>query len=317
MIKYILKRLGMSLIVALLVIIFIALMPSLIPGDPIRTILGPRASEDLIQKLRAEMKIDEPVIVQVFDFTKGALQGDLGKDIISGTPVTKLVGQNLSHTLLLAFASLFLSFLFGIPLGIISAVKPDGFVDRFISLLSVIFVTMPPFVCGLLLLLLFSVKLRLFPAIGAGEWNDIGSVISRLVLPSFTLALTWIGYLARLIRTSVLEIMTTNYIKTMVAFGVRDQIIYYKYALKNAIIPTISVVGNGLGSLLGGSLYVEVIFSRPGLGRMIYSAILDRNYPIVRGGILVVALLFVLANLCADISYRFIDPRLRNGNEGF
>lgn len=317
MAKYILKRLGMSLIVALLVIMFIALMPSLIPGDPIRTILGPRASEELIQRLRSEMKIDEPVFVQVLDFTKGALKGDLGKDIISGIPVTKLVGQNLSHTLLLAFASLVLSFLFGIPLGIISAVKPDGIVDRFISLLSVVFVTMPPFVSGLLLLLLFSVKLRWFPAIGAGDWSNIGSVLIRLVLPAFTLALTWIGYLARIIRTSVLEIMRTNYIKTMVAFGVRNQIIYYKYALKNAIIPTISVVGNGLGSLLGGSLYVEVIFSRPGLGRMIYSAILDRNYPIVRGGIVVVALLFVLANLCADISYRFIDPRMRNGNEGF
>jgi peptide/nickel transport system permease protein len=317
MTKYIIKRLGMALIVAFLVTTFIAVMPSFVPGDPIRTILGPRASTELVNRLRDEMGINEPIYIQVISFIKNALRGDLGKDIISGIPVTMLIKENLFHTLILAFSSLLLAFIIGLPLGILSAVKPDGFVDRFVSLISVSFVTVPPFVSGLLLLLLFSVKFRWFPAIGAGDWSDPAAVLSHLVLPAFTLALTWIGYLSRLIRTSILEVMTTNYVKTSIAFGIRDWLIYYKYALKNAIIPTISVVGNGLGSLLGGAIYVEVIFSRPGLGRLIYSSIQDRNYPIVRGGILVVALMFVMANLLADLSYRFIDPRLRNGNEGF
>jgi len=178
--------------------------------------------------------------------------------------------------------------------------------------LSVSFITLPPYVAGILLLLFFSVLLDWFPAIGAGQLSQPLDVLSHLVLPALALALSWIGYLARLVRSSMLEVMTADYIRTAAAYGLRPRTIYYKYALRNAIIPTVAVLGVGLGNLLGGAVFIEVIFSRPGLGRLIYNSISDRNYPIVRGGILVAALMFVFANLLADLSYRFLDPRLQS-----
>ncbi len=147
---------------------------------------------------------------------------------------------------------------------------------------------------------------------GAGELSDPLDYLRHLILPAVALAITWIGYLARLVRASMLEVLNANYIRTAQAFGIKERMIFYRYALKNAIIPTIAVLGVGLGSLMGGAIFVEVIFARPGLGTLIYDAIQSRNYPIVRGGVLVVAILFVLANLLADLSYRVLDPRIRD-----
>ena len=152
----------------------------------------------------------------------------------------------------------------------------------------------------------------MLPAIGAGDLSDPLDYLRHLILPAVALAVTWIGYLARLVRASMLEVLNANYIRTAHAFGIGERMIFYRYALKNAIIPTIAVLGVGLGSLMGGAIFVEVIFARTGLGTLTYDAIQSRNYPIVRGGVLVVAVLFVLANLVADLSYRFLDPRIRD-----
>jgi peptide/nickel transport system permease protein len=173
-------------------------------------------------------------------------------------------------------------------------------------------ITIPPYVAGLFLLLLFAVRFPIFPAIGSGDISHPIDYAKHLVLPAVALAVTWIGYLARLVRASMLEVLNSSYIRTAEAFGLRERLIFYRYALKNAIIPTIAVLGVGLGSLMGGAIFVEVIFARNGLGTLIYDAIESRNYPIVRGGVLVVAILFVLANLIADLSYRMLDPRIRD-----
>ena len=311
MLKYLLKRLGMTLVVVVLLMVFLAVLVHAIPGDPVKTILGPRASEDLAQTVRTEMGLDDPVPVQVWDFVTHAFRGDLGSDFVSQLPVTTLIGEQLPHTIVLAFSSLLLAVLIGVPLGVYAATRPNTWADRLTGLVSISFITVPAYVAGLFLLIVFAVKLDALPAIGAGELSDPIDYLKHLTLPSIALAVTWIGYFARLVRASMLEVLSTNYIRTAHAFGLRERVVFYRYALKNAIIPTIAVLGVGLGSLMGGAVFVEIVFARPGLGSLVVDSIANRNFPIVRGSVLVIALLFVFANLAADLSYRFLDPRIR------
>lgn len=311
MTAYLLKRLGMTIIVVLLLMVFLAVLVHLIPGDPVKTILGPRASEELSQTVREEMGLDDPVPVQVYDFVSNALHGDLGQDFVSQIPVTTLIGEALPHTLILAAAGLGLAALIGIPLGVFASTRPNSIGDRLAGIVSISLITVPAYVAGLFLLLVFAVELDWFPAIGTGEFSDPVDYLKHLALPAVALALTWVGYLARLTRTSMFEVLNQNHIRTAQAFGLPDRRIYYKYALKNAIIPTVAVLGVGLGTLMGGAVFVEIIFTRAGLGSLILDSIQNRNFPIVRGSVLVIAVLFVVANLLADLTYRLLDPRIR------
>ena len=311
MIGYVLKRLGMTLIVVLLLMVFLAVIVHLIPGDPVRTILGPRANEELSQTVRAEMDLDSSVPAQVYHFAANAFQGDLGTDFISGVPVSQLIGSALPHTLILAGAALLLAALIGIPLGVFASTRPNSIGDRMSGIVSISLITVPAYVGGLLLLLVFSVELDWFPAIGVGEFSEPIDYLKHLTLPAIALALTWVGYLARLVRTSMFEVLNQNYIRTAHAFGLRERRVYYKYALRNAIIPTVAVLGVALGTLIGSAVFVEIIFTRPGLGTLILDSIENRNFPIVRGAVLVIAVFFVLANLIADLSYYLLDPRIR------
>jgi peptide/nickel transport system permease protein len=302
---------GMTAVVLLLSTFFLASMVHFIPGDPVKIILGPRASPQMSERVRTEMGLDKPIPEQVLSFVANALRGDLGQDIISREPVTRLIGQTLPHTLFLAMGGLGLAVVVGIPLGIFSATHANTRIDRLLGILSISLITTPSYVAGLVLLLIFAVKLDLLPAIGTGELSDPVDYVRHLVLPSVALAVLWVGYLSRLVRASALEVLNSNYIRTAYAYGLPERRIFYKHVLKNALIPTVAILGVGLGNLLSGALYIEVIFTRPGLGRLIYEAISDRNYPIVRGGILVTTLLFVLANLLADLSYHYLDPRIQ------
>lgn len=311
MIAYLFKRLGMTVIVVLLLMVFLAVIVHLIPGDPVRTIMGPRASPEFAQTVRHEMDLDSSVPAQVYHFALHALEGDLGTDFVSNVPVTRLIGAALPHTLTLAAAALLLAALIGIPLGVFASTRPNTFGDRMAGIVSISLITVPAYVAGLLLLLVFAVEWNVLPAIGTGSFSDPVDYLKHLALPAIALALTWIGYLARLMRTSMFEVLNTNYIRTAHAFGLRPRSVYYKYALRNAIIPTVAVLGVGLGTLMGGAVFVEIIFTRAGLGTLILDSIENRNFPIVRGSVLVIAVLFVLANLAADLSYRLLDPRIR------
>jgi peptide/nickel transport system permease protein len=313
MARYVLKRLGMSLVVMLLVVVFVASMTHLAPGDPVKAVLGPRASEELSRRVRDEMGLDKPIPVQVVDFLVHIAHGDLGRDFVSNRPVTQIIALALPHTLLLAMFSVGLSALLGIPLGAFSATRPNTWVDRLIAVLSVSFVALPQYVAALFLLLVFAVQLRVLPAIGAGELSNPFDYFRHLILPSCALAITFVGYIARLVRASVLEVLNANYVRSAHAFGLSARLIVYKYAMKNAIIPTVALLGVALGAMLGGAVFIEVIFARPGLGFLIYNAVVSRNYPIVRGGTLVAAVAFVLANLLVDVSYRYLDPRIEVG----
>ncbi len=277
-----------------------------VPGNPADTLLGPQASPEYARQFVAEMGLDQPVPIRLLRFFTALARGDLGRDVVTGQSVVKLVAAALPSTLILTFTAIALAVAFGIPLGCLAALRPGSAFDHILAAASVAVVAIPSFVVAIVLLLVFATWLHLLPVL-SGE--DGGA--AALVLPVASLSLGWIGYIARLTRTSMLEVMNEPYIRTSVAFGLPRRTIVLKYALKNAVIPTIAVLGLGVGRLLGGAVLVEVVFARPGLGRLILDAIDSRNYPVLQGAVFVVVLLFVLTNLVVDLSYSAIDPRLR------
>jgi peptide/nickel transport system permease protein len=310
-VRYLTHRLGMTMAVVLVVTVFLALLVHVIPGDPAKVIMGPRASPAFAEQIRHEMGLDQPLWSQVTSFLWDALRGDLGRDFVTDQPVLQILLSYLPHTIILAFTALGMAAAIGIPLGVYSATHTGKLADHVVSLVSISMITMPSYVSGLFLLLLFPVVLGVLPATGAGDITRPAEYVTHLILPATALAVVWIGYLARIVRTSMLEVLGSNYIRAGRALGLGERLIAYRYALKNAIVPTVALLGVSLGDLLGGAVFVEVIFARPGLGSLLVDAIADRNYPIVRGGVLLVAVLFVAANLAADLSYRFLDPRIR------
>lgn len=316
MLSYLLGRLAMAVVVVALLMVLLAVVVHVIPGDPVRTVLGPRASEELAQIVREEMDLDSSVPAQVYHFAVNALQGDLGRDFVSRIPVTDLIGSALPHTVILAAAGLLLAALLGIPLGVLASTRPGSLADRVTGVISISLITVPAYVAGLLLLLVFAVELRWLPAIGVGSFGDPVDYLKHLALPAAALALGWVGYLARLVRTSMVEVLGASYIRTAHAYGLGARTVHYKYALKNALIPTVAVLGVGLGTLMGGAVFIEIIFTRPGLGSLILDSIETRNFPIVRASVLVIAVLFVAANLLADLSYSLLDPRIRAERRG-
>ena len=313
---YLFRRLIMTVLVIVLVMTFLGALLHIIPGDPVTLMLGPRATPELIAQVRSQMELDEPVYTQVSNFMVNAAQGDLGVDFVTDTSVMNLVMQALPPTLALAALSLILAAVFGIPLGILSATRPNSLLDRVTAVFSVSMITIPPYVAGLLLLVIFAVRLNALPSIGSGDISDPVDYFLHLILPVTALAITWIGYIARLVRSSMLEVLNADYIRTARAYGLSDRRVAYKYALRNAIIPTIAVLGVAFGSLIGVAIFVEVIFARAGLGMLVFDAIQARNYPLVRGGVLAIAILFVLANLVADLTYQIVDPRIRARSGG-
>ncbi len=281
----------------------------LIPGDPATILLGPRATPETIAALHAPMGLDLPFPTRLAQFLGRAALGDLGRDVFTGRPVSQMVAEALPNTALLAVSAILLAMVIGIPLGALSALKPGGAVDQAIAFLSVGFVSAPSFVISIFLLLVFALWLAWFPVLGAG--TGVLDQLWHAVLPAVALALGWIGYIARLLRSSLLEVLNEPYIRTMRAYGLPERVVVLKYALKPACIPTLAILGMGVGELLGGAVFAEVIFNRPGLGSLIYDSIQTRNYPVLQGSVLVIVMLFVLTNLLVDLSYAWIDPRVR------
>ncbi len=293
----------------------IALLCSLtliVPGDPATILLGPRATPEAVAAFREQMGLNLPIWERVFHFFVGVLRGDLGTDVVTGRPVAGMVAAALPNTLLLAFSAIALAVLVGVPIGCYAAVRPGSLPDQILAVASVSLVATPSYVVAILLLYLFSVRLGWFPVLGAGDPGDILDQLHHLVLPAVALAVGWIGYIARLIRTSLLEVLGEPFIRTARAYGQPERRVITKYALKLACIPTVAVLGVGIGELMGGAVFVEIIFNRPGLGSLIFDAISNRNYPIVQGGILVIVAIFVVANLLVDFAYALLDPRIRD-----
>ena len=284
----------------------------LIPGDPATVLLGPRATPETVAALKTQMGFDLPLPLRLVHFLSGAVRGDLGIDVMTNRPVVTMIADALPNTAMLAAAAMTLALAVGIPLGVAGAVRPGSRLDDIIAFISVGFVSAPSFVVSIFLLLVFAVWLRWFPVLGAGEEGDIADQLRHLALPALALASGWIGYIARLLRSSLLEVLGEPHIRTMRAYGVPEWRVLFKYAFKPASIPTLAIIGMGIGELLGGAVFAEVIFNRPGLGSLIYTAIGTRNYPVVQGGVLVVVVLFVVTNLTVELLYAAIDPRIRS-----
>ena len=310
MASYIARRfvLGIAVMLAAMTILFLLIYT--VPGDPATIALGPRASELQKEAFRLRMGLDQPLVVQALNFLWALLHGDMGTDILNQRPVTPLVLSALPKTVLLAVTGLAWAALIGVPLGIWAALRPDSWTDRVIGLISTSVVALPAFLMAIYALILFSVKLRWFPSLGAGEPGDIGDQIHHLILPAFAVGVAWVGYIARLVRVAMLETLAEPHVRTYETFGVAKSTIVLKCVLPIAIIPVISVIGVGMGNLLSGAVLVEVVFSRPGLGSMAYDAVISRNFPVVLGSVVVTTALYVVANFLADIAIAVLDPRL-------
>jgi peptide/nickel transport system permease protein len=311
MLRYALKRLGLGVIIVSVAMMILFAMVYVIPGDPVSVALGPRATPEMIQALRTRMGLDQPIWVQFVKFYTSALRGDLGIAMLSERPVLDVVFEQLPFTLALVGGAITWSVLLGIPLGCIAAVRRGGFVDRVVGVLSVAVIAVPSFVIAIYSLLIFAVALQWLPAIGAGEPGNWTSQLKHLILPSLSVGIGWVGYIARMVRASMLETLEASHIRTARAFGLTDRRITYSYALRIAILPTITLLGVGIGNMLSSAVFAEIVFARPGIGKLVYEAISVRNYPVVTGAVLVTTVFFVVVNVLADILIGALDPRVR------
>jgi peptide/nickel transport system permease protein len=312
MLIYFAKRLGLSIIIVLLAILTLFLMLHMIPGDPVSIALGPRATPEIQAAYAAKMHLDKPLYYQFMIFIGGVLQGDLGADVFTDRSVTDTLGEQLPFTCVLALSAVAWAAAIGIPLGCLSALKPNTWLDRFTGILSVGTIAIPSFLVSIWAILIFAVTFRWMPVIGAGDEGNILDQIYHLILPAFAVGLGWVGYLARMVRASMLEVMGENYIRSARAYGLRSRTIIFRYALKVAILPTITLIGIGFGSLLSGTVFAEIIFSRPGIGKVIYDMVLSRNFPVVQGAVLVTVAMYAMVTLVADLVVSWLDPRVRD-----
>ena len=311
MLQYAFQRIVLALAIVFVAISALFTIIITLPGDPTTVLLGPRATPELRAAFRANMGLDDPVLVQIANFWGRVLTGDLGMDYNRNRPVADAVFSALPHTMALVFGAIFWSASLGILLGAFSADNRNSWLDRVTGVISVGFIAAPSFVVALYSLLLFSVTLRWFPTIGAGEPGDILSRLYHLALPSFAIGLAWVGYVARIVRASMLETLGENYIRTARAFGLPRRVIIYNYALRLAILPAVQVLGVGIGGMLSSAVFAEIVFSRPGLGSLIYDSVSGRNYPVVMGSMLVAIGFFVTCALIADLVNAALDPRHR------
>lgn len=311
--RYVTNRLLQLVPVLLLVSLFVFAVMHLLPGDPALLMLagaeGGAISPERLQELRAQMGLNDPLPVQYLNFLLNALQGDLGSSVRFQKPVTELIGDRFASTLELAVAGLLVAIAIGLPLGMVAAARKGGWIDTLCMTLSYVGSSMPVYWLGLLLVLVFSFTLHWFPSAG-------GTGLRALVLPAVTLGLLSAGVLARLIRSSMLEVATEDYMRTAHAKGLPVRLVILRHGLKNAMIPVLTMIGLQFGALLAGTVVTETVFSRPGLGRLIVNAILSKDYPLVQGTILFLAVVYLLVNLLVDIAYAWLDPRIRFGAQG-
>ncbi|WP_238600734.1 nickel ABC transporter permease [Metasolibacillus meyeri] len=288
--------------VSILTFVFIRLVP-VEPAEVILRLARVAPTEEVIQALREELGTDQPFFLQYLLWVKGVLQLDFGLSFVSKLPVAQELFAKLPATIELAFTAFILILGFSIPLGIISALYKQSIIDKIIRLFTILSVSIPTFWLGFLLLYLFSLKLGIFPTNGKGT-------LAHLILPAFALALPTIGLFVQFIRSSILEELKQQYVQYAQLRGLKNSVIFIRHVLRNAVIPLTSLLGMTLGHLLGGAVIVEQVFSWPGLGRFLIESIINRDYPVVQCYVLIIAVIYVLTNLCTDILHRLLDPHL-------
>jgi ABC-type dipeptide/oligopeptide/nickel transport system permease component len=311
MIAYIAKRLLLAIPTLLAVLTIVFVLARVLPGDPAQTILGDQASQEALQAMRHRLGTDKPIAAQYADFLVNAVQGHWGNSLVTGKPVVEEVANVLPYTIDLTVSSIVLGILIGVPLGTWSALHRNAAIDYAARIGSLLGLSFPAFVSAILLLLAFAIELRWFPVIGAGNREDLLDRLRNLVLPMINLGIIMAAYVTRVTRSSMLEVLGEDYIRTARAKGVPNRAILWRHALRNALIPVVTVVGLYLGILIGNSVLTEIVFNRPGLGKLIVSALTQRDYTVLQGMMVVYAFAIVIVNLVTDLTYGFIDPRIK------
>jgi ABC-type dipeptide/oligopeptide/nickel transport system permease component len=302
--KYILRRL-LQLVPTLLGVYTVAfVLMRVLPGDPAKFLLGFRGTDEALAALRARMKLDDPIYVQYTSFLGRMLTGDLGSSYITGEPVTEVIGRAIPITLQLAFVATILAAALGIPLGVLAALRKDSLVDNSSRILAVLGASVPTFWLGIQLQIVFGLNLKWFPISGVG-------FDSHIVLPGIALAVSTLVLLMRMTRSSLLDELGQDYVRTARSKGLKERRVIWGHGLRNALLPVLTVWGLSLADLLTGALLVEVIFSWPGMGRLLVQSISTRDYPLLQANLIVLAVVYAGANLLVDIFYTFVDPRIR------
>jgi peptide/nickel transport system permease protein len=310
MLGYCFRRIAYSVLVLTTAISMMFWFIYVVPGDPASVILGPRADDAHRAALRTDMGLDRPIPLQFAHFVGRLATGDLGTDVVTQEPIAGLIAHVLPSTLALTFAGLGWAVILGVPTGCWCAMHRNSWGDRLIGILSMATLALPTTILGIYALLLFAVTLHWLPAIGVGQgfWDQL----RHLLLPALTLGLGWVGYLIRAVRASMLEVLLESHVRTFRAFGVPEPRLVLRYLLKITISPVIAVLAIGMGSVLSNAVLIEIIFLRPGIGRLAYDAVLQRNFPIVLGAVLVAAIFYLACSIVAELLIATLDPRVRS-----
>ena len=299
------------------VMLVIFSLMKLIPGDPALTLLGPEASPADIAAFREELGLNKPLPVQFLTYLRNVAHGDLGRSLIYRADVLTLIKERLPTTLALSLSALSLAILLGVPLGIFASMHHNGFWDLCITVLALLGVSVPIFWVGMLMIVVFVLNLGWLPSVGLGSWDKgLWNVVSHFILPSCALAFQSVGTIARFTRSSMLEVLKQDYIRTAYAKGLRPRLIWERHALRNALIPVVTVSGLQLGHLLAGAVLTEFIFVLPGLGKLMVDAIMRRDFLLVQGEVLVIAILYLFVNFFVDLLYALVNPKIRKSFGG-
>lgn len=311
MFSYVVRRILQSIPILFVVLTLVFIIVRVLPGDPAVAALGDYANKEAVDALRQKMGLNEPLWLQYFDFLKDICRGNLGTSAITGYPVGTQVAKVLPHTLELTFFGIFLGYFLGIPPGILSAVKRNTFFDYFSRIFSLLGLSIPAFYLGILLILLLCVQFPIFPVVGAGDFSDPAENFRHLFLPGLTLGLLMTAYITRMTRSSILQTIREDYVRTAYAKGVSERIVLFKHVLRNALIPIVALGGLYAVVLIGSSVMVEIVFSRPGLGKLMVGAIKQRDYVTFQSVMVIYAIIVVFLNLAIDLIYGLIDPRIK------
>ncbi len=325
MFRYLVRRLFLLLLVLFGVMLLVFTVGRMIPGDSARVMLGERATEEMVQNMREKLGLNEPIVVQFGIYFINVIKGDLGTSITQFQPVISIIKSNFMATFELALMSVVWAVLIGIPVGILAARKKDTIFDYTSMSIALFGVSMPVFWIGLIFILIFSVHLNWLPASGraigifasfaelfkTGDFSVLWRAFSHIIMPSLALGSMFAAMIARMTRSSMLEVLDENYIETARAKGVKENLVINKHARKNAMIPVVTVIGMQIGSLMGGAVLTETVFAWPGLGRQLVEAIFARDYPLFQGIILMAAMFFAVTNLAVDLLYGVLDPRIK------
>jgi peptide/nickel transport system permease protein len=312
MLGYLLRRVLAAIPVMGVVALFVFLLLRLTPGDPAAILAGDNATPEQLERIRISLGLNQPLYTQFFTWVGSLLRGDLGTSLSSNQPVLKLIGQRIEPSIAVAIATIVLSVVIAVPLGVVAAWKRGTWIDRFVMGLSVVGFSVPVFVIGYVLIQIFAIDLRWLPVQGYRSiGNGFGPFFERLILPTVSLSFIYVALIARMTRASMLDVLGEDYVRTARAKGIGEAGVLLRHGLRNAAVPVITVIGTGFALLISGVVVTESVFNLPGIGRLTVDAVLSRDYPVIQGLILLTSAVYLGVNLMIDVAYTLLDPRIR------